>query len=172
LPSSGGHSPGGHPGPLPGLTSPGTRRTPQKRSEPPTTRRARNRTPPALRSLFFPQPGSYLRLQLYLKRQSPISPVADFCPERRRCWLRAGSLTPTAGRQRATAASTVPVASEARRCRGGLGAWTSTWSAPGLTPWMPAAVPWALDSRCAVRRGREQRALPSLSGREPRCTSG
>lgn len=95
-----------------------------------------------LGSLFFALPDSYLRLQLYLKRQSLISPVADFCPEPRRCRLRAGSLTPRAGRQRATAASTVPVASEARRCRGGLGGPTSTWAAPELTPGMPAAVPW------------------------------
>lgn len=110
------------------------------RLEPPTTRRARNRTLTGPPLPFLPTAGLVLTAPAVLKATEPYFPVADFCPEPWRCRLRAGSLTPRAGRQRATAASTVPVASEAWRFRKGLGASTSTWVALELTLGMPAAV--------------------------------
>lgn len=127
----------------------GTQRPPRhrghpKRSEPGPRGGPDTECSPALRSLFSPPPGLALTAPAVLKATEPHFAAADFCPEPRRCRLRAGSLTPRAGRQRATAASAFRWPREPRRCRCGLGASTSTWAALELTPWLPAAVPWAL----------------------------
>lgn len=142
FPGSGGHSRGGHPVPSPDR-APRHRGHP-KRSEPGPRGGPDTECSPALRSLSSPPPGLALTAPAVLKATEPHFAAADFCPEPRRCRLRAGSLTPRAGRQRATAASAFRWPRKPGRCRGGLGASTSTWPAPELTPGLPAAVPWAL----------------------------
>lgn len=107
---------------------------------------------PALRSLFSPPPGLVLTAPAVLKVTEPHFPAADFCPEPQRCRLRAGSLTPRAGRQRATAASSVPVASEAWRCRRGWGLDLHL-GCSGINPWDASCGPLGSLTRAALAGG-------------------
>ncbi|XP_021097999.1 uncharacterized protein LOC110345307 isoform X2 [Heterocephalus glaber] len=162
---------GGHP--APSGTALARHEADTQRSAPPTTRRTRNRALAGPPLALLCTARRVLTAPAVLKATEPHFPVADFCPEARRCRLQAGSLTPRAGRQRAAAASTVPAASEARRCREGLGTSTSTWAAPELTPGMPAALPWGAPTRAPQAEGGVGRgAVAGLSGRQPRCPVG
>lgn len=108
----------------PGQPSTGTRRAPQiVRAADHAEGRTPNRSS-ALCSLFLCTAGLVLTAPAVLKATEHNFSIADFCPEPQKSRLPAGSLTPRAGRQRATAASTVSVASaasESGRCGGGGG---------------------------------------------------
>lgn len=123
---------------------------------------------PALRSLFSPPPGLALTAPAVLKATEPHFAAADFCPEPRRCRLRAGSLTPRAGRQRATATAAFRWPRKPGRCRSGLGGLDLHLGCSGVNPQAASCGP--LGARTRATEAEE--GVGSEPGNQPVCTGG
>lgn len=116
------------------------------------TRRAGTRALAGPPLLSPPPPGLLLTAPAALKATEPHFPVADFCPEPRRCRLRAGSLTSGAGRQRAATASAVPGGLGSREVPARAGGPDLHLGCPRATPWDASCVLWVLLLLLALLR--------------------